>query len=95
MSELEALAKEIHDAQKENIGLDYSRGDFYIALQERFATEKSRLDNLLNARKSTLATLERAVLTKYTNAFTSLECPAIDDPTEEIASAVEALNGIR
>jgi wobble nucleotide-excising tRNase len=91
MAELNALVGTLQSSPEEQITLDY-KGDFYAELQERFTTEKSRLDDLLKVRKSALATLEKAVLAKQTKAFTGLECPAIDDPAEEIASAVEAIN---
>jgi wobble nucleotide-excising tRNase len=94
ISELEAWLKEIQAKQKEGITFDFSKGDFYVALQERFTIEKKRLDDLLKARESALAKLEEAVVVKQTKAFTSLECPVVNDPTEKITYAIEAINEI-
>jgi wobble nucleotide-excising tRNase len=93
MAELSILVNSIKAAQGEKIALA-SKGDLYSELQERYVAEQSRLNDLLEARKSTLAGLERAVAAKQTKAFTSLECPAIDDPGMQITSVVEAINKI-
>jgi wobble nucleotide-excising tRNase len=92
MSEVKALRDDLRDAQKEEIIIDSSKGDFYSALQGRFATEKKQLDDLLETRRSVLAKLEERVAEKRTKAFTSLDSPPVDDPGEAIASAIEALN---
>lgn len=93
MAELGDLAKKIKTAKEEEIPLDH-RGDFYAELSERFMDEKRHLDELLKARKSVLDTLANIGAEKQTKAFTSLKCPAIDDPTEQIASVIEAINKI-
>ena len=93
MAELSALAKTIEAAQEEEIALDH-KTDFYAELSERFTSEKSKLDKQLKARKSALGNLVAALSEKQTKAFTSLECPAVDDPAEQITSAVEAMNTI-
>lgn len=46
----------------------------------------------IKARKTALETLAKALAAKQTKAFTSLECPKVDDPAEQIASALEAIN---
>jgi wobble nucleotide-excising tRNase len=92
MSELKVLLGDLQAAHKEEITLDISSGDFYTALQERFTIEKRRLHDLHKSRKSVLATLEKAAVEKQIKAFTSLECPAVEDPTDKIVSAVEAIN---
>lgn len=91
MAELKALAKELQNARDEEIELDH-KADYYAELSERFVTEKSQLEKLLKARKSVLKTLADAVTVKQTKAFTSLECPVVDDPDIQISSAVEAIN---
>jgi len=93
MTELSTLVGTIQSAQAEQITLDH-KGDFYTELQGPFTAEEGRLDDLIKARKSTLATLEKALLAKQTKAFTSLQCPAIDDHDDEIALAIEAINKI-
>lgn len=93
MAELDSLAKDIKLAGEEDIPLDY-KADFYAELSERFMIEKRRLDKLLKSRKSILGTLAKAIAEKQTKAFTSLTCPVVDDPSEEIASAIEAINKI-
>lgn len=93
MAELSALAKVIEAAQEEEIALDH-KTDFYAELSERFSSEKSKLDKLVKARKSALGNLVAALSAKQTKAFTSLECPAVDDPAEQITSAIEAVNTI-
>ncbi len=91
MSELKALVKNIQAAQKEEITLDH-KADFYAQLSERFTAEKNKIVALLQARKFALDNLEEALTAKQTKAFTGLECPAVDDPALEIASAIEAIN---
>lgn len=93
MAELSALAKAIEAAKEEQIALDH-KTDFYAELSERFTSEKSKLDKLLKARKATLGNLVEALSAKQTKAFTSLECPAVDDSAEQISSVVEAVNTI-
>jgi wobble nucleotide-excising tRNase len=93
MSELSGVAKAIQAAQKEKITLNH-KADFYPELSEQFAFEKSKLDRLLITRTSTLIHLEAAVIEKQSKAFTSLESPEVDDPTELITSSVAAVNRI-
>jgi wobble nucleotide-excising tRNase len=93
MAELGALAKEIEAALKQEIALDH-KNDFYAELSERFTSEKSALGKALKARNSALESLAEAVTAKLTKAFTTLECPLVDDPADRIAAAVEAINRI-
>ena len=93
MSELRSLIKVIEAAQKEGVALDH-KTDFYVELSEQFTRKKDNLDNLLEARKTALGKLVAALSAKQTKAFTILECPTFDDPTEQIISAVEAVNTI-
>lgn len=91
MAELNSMTITVQAAEREGIALDH-KADFYAELSERFVSEKKQLDELLTARKSTLESLKQALVTKQTKAFTSLECPSIDDPALEIRNAVEAIN---
>ena len=93
MAELRSLIKVIEAAQKEGVALDH-KTDFYVELSEQFTRKKGNLDNLLEARKTALGKLVAALSAKQTKAFTILECPTFDDPTEQIISAVEAVNTI-
>lgn len=93
MSELKSVAKSIQAAQMEAIALDH-KSDFYSELSERFVAEKSQLDELLEARRAALKSLDDAMAAKQAKAFTSLECPAVDDSAPQIASAVQAINKI-
>ena len=93
ISELKSLANSIQAAQKEAITLDH-KSDFYSELSERFTSEKKQLDELLETRRAALKSLDDAMAAKQTKAFTSLECPSVDDPASQIASAVQAINKI-
>ncbi|WP_413438952.1 AAA family ATPase [Sulfuriferula sp. GW1] len=93
MSELKSAANSIQVAQKDAITLDH-KSDFYSELSERFTAEKDQLDELLEARRAALKSLDEAMTVKQTKAFTSLECPAVDDPDPRIVSAVQAINKI-
>ncbi|MGO8733376.1 MAG: AAA family ATPase [Terriglobia bacterium] len=93
MTELRALIAMIQSAQEEQFSLDY-KGDFYTELQERFTAEKVGLEELFKTRKSSLTKLKNALVEKQTKAFSSLECPTIDDPDAEIASSIQAINTI-
>lgn len=93
MAELRSLIKVIEAAQKEGVALDH-KTDFYVELSEQFTRKKGNLDNLLEARKTALGKLVAALSAKQTKAFTILECPAFDDPTEQITSAAKAVNTI-
>jgi len=91
MAELNTLARTIQATQREEIALDH-KANFYAELSERFTAEKEQLDRLLKTRNSALATLAKALVAKQTKAFTSLECPTVDDPGIQIANAVEVIN---
>jgi wobble nucleotide-excising tRNase len=91
MAELNSLKKSIQDAQAEQITLDH-KSDFYVRLSGQFATQKEQLIELLNSRKGALQTLLEIVNAKQNKAFTSLECPVLNDPDIQIASVVEAIN---
>ncbi|HBP88198.1 MAG TPA: AAA family ATPase [Nitrospirales bacterium] len=93
MGDLNNLVKTIQAAQEEEITLDH-KSDFYPELSERFTTQKSKLDRLLKARNSVLIALATALVAKQTKVFTCLDCPSIDDPTDQIAAVVEAINKI-
>lgn len=93
MVQLRSLAEDIEAARGEEITLDH-KNEFYTELAERFTSEKSTLGKALKARVSALQALEDAVVAKQTMAFTSMECPLIDDPTGQIAGAVEVINKI-
>ena len=80
VTELGTLAKAIESAEKEKIALDH-RADFYAEFSNRFIGEESKLNKLLEARNSALAKLGLAVTAKQTKAFTSLECPVVEDQT--------------
>lgn len=93
MEEIVTLAESIQVAKKESITLDH-RGDFYPELANRFTTEKSKLDTLFEARNTALASLATALESKKTKAFAILNSPNIDDPTEQITNAIDAINQI-
>jgi len=91
MTQLRILASEIEVAQGEEIVLDH-KNDFYAEQAKRFPDEKSALGKAMKERVSALQILGEAVATKQTNAFTTMECPQVDDPAGQIATAVEAIN---
>jgi wobble nucleotide-excising tRNase len=93
MVELSELVKVIEAAQEEKIELEH-KTDFYAELSDRYTSEKSKLDKYLKARKTALGNLVAALSEKKTKAFTSLECPAVDDPAMQITSSVDAINTI-
>jgi wobble nucleotide-excising tRNase len=91
MAELAGLGKEIEAARVEKIALDH-KNDFYPELADRFAAAKISLEEALNARVFALQALADAVAAKQTKAFTSTECPEVNDCIDEITTAVEAIN---
>ncbi len=93
MAELGTLGREIESAKEEIIVLDH-KADFYSLLSKRFSDEKRELDRLYKVRVSALERLATAVTVKQTKAFTVLECPAVENPGEQIATTVEAINKI-
>jgi wobble nucleotide-excising tRNase len=93
MSGLKASIKQVHAAEEEEILLHH-KAEFYPELSERFNAEKKILEGLLRDRKSSLKNLANALREKQTNAFTSLQCPAVDDPSTQIAITLEAINKI-
>jgi len=93
MDGLRTLIEAIRVAQIEEVALHH-KADFYPKLSERFISEKDTLDKLMKARKTALASLEKSLSEKKMKAFTSLECRAINDPVEQISSAVAAMNMI-
>jgi wobble nucleotide-excising tRNase len=91
IAELTSLAKAIGTAQDEEIQIDHTN-DLYLELAGRFTDEKSLLGKALKARVAALQILADAVAAKQTNAFTSIECPAVDDPVDQITVTIEAIN---
>ena len=91
MTELGSLSRALDAAREEEIPLDH-KNDFYPELVDRFAAEKSSLGKALKARVSALQTLADAVAAKQTKAFTSMECPPVNDPADQVTTAVEAVN---
>lgn len=91
MAELRSLATAIDAARAEEIPLDH-KNDYYPELADRFDAEKNSLAKALKARVSALQTLADAVAVKQTKAFTSTECPAVNDLTDQVATAVDQIN---
>jgi wobble nucleotide-excising tRNase len=91
MAELGSLEKALKAAREERIPPDH-KNDFYPELVDRFAAANSLLDKALKARVSALQTLIDTVAAKKTKAFTSMECPPVDDPADQITPAFEAVN---
>lgn len=93
MEELSRLGSAIAAARKEEITLDH-KNDFYTELADRFISEGSSLGKALQARDSALKILMAAVEVKQARAFTEMECPFVDDPTDQIAGALESINNL-
>lgn len=91
MGDLAALLNEIKNAQKEGIALDH-KADFYPELSDKFTNQQSSLESLLASRKSTLETLEKALVAKQSEAFSNLECPEVDDYGDQITSTLGEIN---
>lgn len=93
MADLDTLIVDIGSAREQKIVLDHE-SDFYAELSHRFAAEKGELEELLEARKSSLETLEKALVAKQTKAFSCVGCPAVQDPGLKIAAAIETINDL-
>jgi wobble nucleotide-excising tRNase len=93
MGDLASLGRTIEEAMKEKIPLDH-RNDFYPELVERFVVEESSLNNTLGERLLVLQALERLVQAKQTKAFDVIELPMFDDPDDQIAAKIEAINTV-
>lgn len=93
MSELDALDKNVQAAEGQTIALPH-KGDVYSEIAPRLVAEQQQIDVLIERRKKAIATLRKAIQDKRTKAFSSIGCPSIDDPTSQIAAAVEATNRI-
>ena len=93
MAGLKQLEEDIQSAKKEEVALAY-KGDLYAQLSERYSSEQQLLQELMDARRQALSTLEQSVGTKRTQAFTNVECPQIDDPTVRIEAGVQRINEI-
>ena len=91
MTELSSLKGAIAAAMEEDIPLDH-KSDFYPELAERFTAAKTSLGIALKARASSLQTLADAVVAKQAKAFTSIECQPVVDPTDQVVTAIEAVN---
>jgi wobble nucleotide-excising tRNase len=91
MSDLDVLGRKVQEAEGETIGLPH-KGDFYSEIAPHFVSELQQIEGLIKRRKKSLAALDKAIQEKRTKAFSSMPCPAIDDPTSQIAAAVEAVN---
>ena len=93
MGDLVNLGRTIEEAMKEKIPLDH-RNDFYPELVERFVVEESSLNNTLGERLCALQALERLLRAKQTKAFDVIELPMFDDPDDQIAAKIEAINNV-
>ncbi|NTV47145.1 MAG: AAA family ATPase, partial [Chlorobiales bacterium] len=91
MNQLCDLTNDIEAACGEEIATD-NKNDFYPELVDRFSKEKSLLGEAMKTRTTALRILLAAVAAKQTKAFTSMECPLVNDPIDQVASAVEAIN---
>lgn len=91
MAATRGLAATLRKAGEERVECDH-KSDFYPEFGERFAEEKNRLDVLINARTSALLLLADALDRKQTSAFTSVDCPEVEDNGAAIASTVDAIN---
>lgn len=93
MDELGVLIKTIQKAESEIIVLHH-KGDLYSELVPRIVTEQQQLEELTKRRNASLTALRVAVQNKLTRAFTCIEYPTIEDPSNQIAAAVKAVNKI-
>jgi wobble nucleotide-excising tRNase len=91
IAELDSLAKAVDAARAENIPLDH-KSDFYPELADRVVAESDLLVKALKARSTALEILADALAAKQTKAFTSTRCPPVNDPTDLVTTAVEAIN---
>jgi len=93
MTELNRLRSSIEGAQEEVISLEQMNG-FYPELASRLPALRSSLDKALKMRVSALQALGDGVMAKLTKAFSTLQCPEINDSEEQIAAATKAFNAI-
>ena len=93
MSDLTALAKRIENTHEENIDLPHP-GRLYQELTTEYETVKTQWGNLQERRKAALDILGKAITEKQTKAFTKLECPEVEELTEQIEAALAAINEI-
>lgn len=93
MESLSLLLGAIRAAQAQEVAIE-PKSAFYSELQSRHVAAAESLMRRLAARRKSLATLEQAVLSKQTKAFTPLVAPHVDDPSSEVAADVESLNQI-
>lgn len=93
ISDLKTLAATIASAREETIALD-DKAAFYSELSGDLVAAKGQLDEAIKTRAVALNTLTLAVADKQTKAFTTMGCPPIDDPSEQITAAVTAINAV-
>jgi wobble nucleotide-excising tRNase len=91
MTELADLIKAAGEAEKERINLPHAT-EFYPELATDYASEKDRVERLVQERHSSLEKLSEAVEAKKSRAFAPLECPQIKDPDANIAEHVAKIN---
>ncbi len=91
MNELADLGRAIGSAEREQINLPHAT-EFYPEQAAEYTSEKQQVESLAKERRSNLEKLSEAVEAKRSKAFTSLECPPIENPDAEIAERLAKIN---
>jgi wobble nucleotide-excising tRNase len=91
LAKLHNLEVEIKKACDEDPVLE-QWNDFYPEFVKCFTDQKTLLNDAINLRTKSLRILEDAIVAKRTKVFTSVDCPHVVDPTDDIATYVEAIN---
>lgn len=91
MDELKKLDVEIEEAKKETLKLPHAT-QFYSEQATQYENEKQEVERLEKERLAALKSLAEAVETKRTKAFTTIECPEVDDPIDQITRHVTEIN---
>ncbi|MCP4545935.1 MAG: AAA family ATPase [bacterium] len=90
MAELKVHILEITSAMEENYTCDH-QANYYKEYRDLFNKEKLKIEDNIVRRGESLKILQNALVEKQTQAFKSIECPKVDDPTIEIMESFKSI----
>jgi len=91
MRDLASLIEDVESAASESLSLD-DEARLYPELSSEYRIVKTKLEELLQKRKSALMTLADTLRDKQTKAFAVCQCPNIDDLSEELSGLISSVN---
>lgn len=91
MNDLTLFIQEVEQAASEYLALE-DEARFYPEFSLKYASLKTRLEDLLLQRKKTLETLIESLRDKQVKAFSKVQCPLVEDVSDKIRDVIASIN---